>query len=156
MYWSCDYSGWLNRWTAIGLFLSRLYKQQHVYLRCMTGAWDRSYSTGKQFHMGIPVTSLFISAMVVAYRVGCVRITGVRKRFGKIYASYTLEGAILNNVEGIKYLGVTITNDLRWNTHVGNIFPWANRDENLYACPQAVKEAACKTLVHTYSPGVYM
>ena len=27
--------------------------------------------------MGIPVSSLFISVMVVAYRVGCVRITGV-------------------------------------------------------------------------------
>ena len=29
--------------------------------------------------VGIPVTSLFISVMVVAYRVGCVRITGVRR-----------------------------------------------------------------------------
>ena len=33
----------------------------------------------------------------------------------KINASYTLEGTILDTVE-IKYLRITITNDLKWNT----------------------------------------
>ena len=36
-----------------------------------------------------------------------------RKRTKKIHASYTLEGTVLENVENIKYIGVTITNDLR-------------------------------------------
>ena len=40
-----------------------------------------------------------------------------RKWIKKINASYCLEGTVLNNVEKIKYLGVTITNDLKWNTH---------------------------------------
>ena len=45
-----------------------------------------------------------------------------------------------------------ITNDLRWNTHVSNICTKANRTlgflgRNLYACPQEVKEAACKGLL---------
>ena len=35
------------------------------------------------------------------------------KRSSKIQANYTLEGTVLENVESIKYLGVTITNDLK-------------------------------------------
>ena len=55
-------------------------------------------------------------------------------------------------VESIKYLGVTITNDLRWNTHVNNVCTKANGTlgflrRNLYSCPQEVKEAAYKGLV---------
>ena len=44
-----------------------------------------------------------------------------KKHLNKIQASYTLEGAVLENVDNIKYLGVTITNDLKWNTHTSNI-----------------------------------
>ena len=76
-----------------------------------------------------------------------------RKRIKKIHASYTLEGTVLENVESIKYLGVTITNYLRWNIHVSNICTKANRTlgflrRNVYSCPQEVKEAAYKGLVH--------
>ena len=51
------------------------------------------------------------------------------------------------------YLGMTITNDLQWNTHVSNICTKANRNldfprRNLYACPQEVKEAAYKGLMY--------
>ena len=59
--------------------------------------------------------------------VKCNMIQITRKRIKKIHASYTLEGTVLENVESIKYLEVTITNDLRWNTHVGNICTKANR-----------------------------
>ena len=83
-------------------------------------------------------------------RCNMMQIT--RKRIKKIHASYTLEGTVLENVESIKYLGVTITNDLRWNTHVSNICTKANWTpcflrRNLYSCPQEVKEAAYKGLV---------
>ena len=74
-----------------------------------------------------------------------------RKQIKKIDASYILEGTDLENVESIKYLGVTITSDLRWNTHVSNVCTKANRilRRNLYSCPQEVKEAAYKGLVHS-------
>ena len=75
-----------------------------------------------------------------------------KKRINKIHASYTLEGTDLENVESIKYLGVTITSDLKWNTHVSNVCTKANRTlgflrRNLHSCPQGVKEAAYKGLM---------
>ena len=58
---------------------------------------------------------------------------------------------VLENVDSIKYVGVTITNDLKWNTHINNICTKANRTlgflrRNLFSCPQDVKEAAYKGL----------
>ena len=47
--------------------------------------------------------------------VKCNVMQITRKRIKKIHATYNLQGTVLENVEGIKYLGVTITNDLRRN-----------------------------------------
>ena len=85
--------------------------------------------------------------------VKCNMMQLTRKRIKKIHASYTLDGTDLEN-ESIKYLGVTITSDLRWNTHVSNVCTKANRTlgflrRNLYSCPQEVKEAAYKGLEHS-------
>ena len=68
------------------------------------------------------------------------------KKHIKIKASYTLEGTVLKIVESIKYLGVTITSDLKWNSHIRNVCSKANRTlgflrRNLFSCPQDVKEA---------------
>ena len=86
--------------------------------------------------------------------VKCNMMQLTRKRIKKIHVSYTLEGTDLENVESIKNLGVTITNDLRWNTHVNNVCTKANRTlgflrRNLHSCPQEVKEAAYKGLVRS-------
>ena len=62
--------------------------------------------------------------------VKCNMMQLTRKRIKKIHALYTLEGTDLENVESIRYLrylGVTITNELRWNTHVSNVCTKANR-----------------------------
>ena len=53
--------------------------------------------------------------------VKCNIMQITRKRTTKINSSYNLEGTVLDNVEKIKYLGITITNDLKWKTHVSNI-----------------------------------
>ena len=79
-------------------------------------------------------------------------MTQLTKKYNKIQASYTLVGTVLENLESIKYLGVTITSDLKWNTHISIVCTKANRTlgfprRNLYSCPQDVKEAAYKSLV---------
>ena len=84
--------------------------------------------------------------------VKCNIMQITRKRIKKINASYSLEGMVLENVEKIKYHGVTITNDIKWNTHFSNICTRANRTlgflrRNLAACPRDVKESAYKGLV---------
>ena len=58
--------------------------------------------------------------------VKCNMMQITRKRTNKFGASYTLEGTVLENVDSIKYLGVTITHVLKWNTHISNICTKAN------------------------------
>ena len=75
-----------------------------------------------------------------------------KQNFDKIQASYTLEGTVLENVDNIKYLDVTITNDLKCNTHISNICTKANRTlgflrRTLFSGPKNVKEAAYKVMV---------
>ena len=84
--------------------------------------------------------------------VKCNMMQLTNKRSSKIQANYTLEGTVLEKVESIKYLGVTITNYLKWNTHISNVCTKANRTlgflrRNLYSCPPDVKEAAYKGLM---------
>ena len=47
-----------------------------------------------------------------------------------VYSTFSrpsTDGTVLENVESIKYLGVTITDDLKWNTNIINICTKANR-----------------------------
>ena len=63
-----------------------------------------------------------------------------------------VDGTVLENLDHIKYLGVTITFNLRWNTHISNVYTKANITlgflrRTLVSCPQDVKEAAYKGMV---------
>ena len=91
--------------------------------------------------------------------VKCNRMQLTRKRIKKIHASYTLEGTDLENIERIKYLGATITNDLRWNSHVSNICTKANRTlrflrRNLHSCPPGGKRSSLQR-IGAPGPGVW-
>ena len=79
-----------------------------------------------------------------------MRIT--RKTTHKITYQYTMERTSLESVHHTKYLGVTISDDLRWNRHVADITGCANKllgplRRNLSICDRRVKEAAYPGLV---------
>ena len=65
---------------------------------------------------------------------------------------YTLKKTILNVVENTKYLGVTISNDLRWNTHINKACTKANNllnllKRNLKSSDSHSKEMAYKNCI---------
>ena len=75
-----------------------------------------------------------------------------RKWIKTINAVYSVAGTVLENVDNIKYLGVTISKDLKLNTHVSNVCTKANTTlgflkRNLSSRPQDVKKMAYKGLV---------
>jgi hypothetical protein len=74
-----------------------------------------------------------------------------RKKKHHIDFEYQLEGSKLEFVD-IKYLGVHIANDLRWNKHVHEVTNKANKllgmlRRNLYCCAKDVRETAYLSLV---------
>ena len=63
-----------------------------------------------------------VKAKVIGKDIGherfqCNIMQIIRKRI-TISAFYTLEGTVLNSVDHIKYLGIILSNDLKWNTYV--------------------------------------
>ena len=79
-----------------------------------------------------------------------MRIT--RKTTHKITYQYTMDHTSLESVQHMKYLGVTISEDVRWNRHVADITGRASKllgllRRNLPTCDRRVKEAAYLGLV---------
>ena len=62
--------------------------------------------------------------------VKCNMMQLTRKHLNKIQASYTLEGAVLENVD-IKYLGVTITNQRTNGPVNAHLISWPTKEQNL-------------------------
>ena len=70
----------------------------------------------------------------------------------QIHSQYTLHGENLESVDCARYLGVNITKDLCWNTHINQITSKANRtfgfvERNVRTTNQSVKEFTYQTLV---------
>jgi hypothetical protein len=65
---------------------------------------------------------------------------------------YNMHGHILESVQHAKYLGVTISTDLKWNTHIQQTAAKANKSlcfirRNLKVQSQTIKERAYQTLI---------
>ena len=68
---------------------------------------------------------------------------------------YTLCGHVLSSVQEAKYLGITLTDELSWSSHVRSIHNRANSTlgfvrRNLRRCPAKLKETAyiCISTLH--------
>jgi len=66
---------------------------------------------------------------------------------------YTLMGHTLEQVPTSKYLGVVISDDLKWASHIEQVAKKSNRTlgflrRNLKYAPKALKETAYKSLIH--------
>ena len=73
------------------------------------------------------------------------------KRFQQII-TYTLHGHVLEAVDSTNYLGVTISENLQWKTHIDNITAKASRTvgflrRNQYNCTKDVSEATYRSIV---------
>ena len=69
-----------------------------------------------------------------------------------IIHKYTLHGHTLSSVPQIKYLGVNISQDLKWNSHINSVSSKANQTlgflkRNLKINSQSIKEKAYKSIV---------
>ena len=67
---------------------------------------------------------------------------------------YTLDGHILQQVQINLYLGLQISEDLKWTTHITNVAKKANSTlgflrRNLRFCPKECKKTACISLVRS-------
>jgi hypothetical protein len=89
-----------------------------------------------------------------------LRITHKNK---PLITNYTLGRSTLKQTSSHSYLGVEITGDLKWNSHISNVTAKANRSlgfirRNLYSCPQNLKAKAYTSLVRPlleYSSSVW-
>ena len=69
-----------------------------------------------------------------------------------IITNSTLHGHQLQHVNSVKYLGLTVSNDLRWDKHVDRVVAKANNTLSFLRCNlnihnPKVKAHACKSLV---------
>ena len=69
-----------------------------------------------------------------------------------VMMDYYIDGQKLSPVKNNPYLGVMLSDDLRWNSHVENIVVKANKSlgfvrRNLYPCSENTKRSAYVTIV---------
>jgi hypothetical protein len=79
----------------------------------------------------------------------CCTLNITRRRNKKLLNRYILKGTILQNEESVNYLGVTIRDDLKWNSHINKIVGKANK--SLGFIRRNVKTSNIKTKVSAFN-----
>ena len=86
------------------------------------------------------------------FNPGICQVLHISRANQPIQSQYTLHGEILESVDCARYLGVSISKDLTWNTHIKEILTKANHTlgfvkRNVRTKNKSVKEFAYKTFV---------
>ena len=81
----------------------------------------------------------------------CYVLRVTHSRSPQVFA-YKLNNTVLKEADSHTYLGVDISSDLTWNSHINRITSKANKSLgflrwNLYSCSKQIKEMAYKSLV---------
>jgi myo-inositol-hexaphosphate 3-phosphohydrolase len=88
----------------------------------------------------------------MAFHPDKCNVLSITRNKTPIKYSYTLHGHQLEHADKVKYLGVTIQSDLKWDSHINSITTKANRKRgflrrNINISSTTVKEQAYKSLV---------
>lgn len=78
----------------------------------------------------------------------CLSLAITRKKHRSNF-SYTIDNCALTTVSNHKYLGITISNDLRWDTHIDNITGTALK--RLFLLQRRLKQAPPNTKLIAYT-----
>ena len=106
-------------------------------------------STSQTTYPGLHISVISLHPQINAKKCFTMRIT--HNRNPKIF-NYKLGECILETTNSHPYLGVCITSNLSWSTHINNITSSANRSlgfirRNLYSCSKPIKQTAYMALV---------
>ncbi len=106
----------------------------------------------KKFQDDIDKLTAWAKKWQMRFQPSKCNIMQLHRKRNIIDYDYKLGDTVLEKVDSIKYLGVTITKDLSWNNHIRNVCNKANRTlgllkRNLSKCPSEVKMQAYKGLV---------
>ena len=86
------------------------------------------------------------------FHPGKCQLLQITKKKKPSFFTYNIHGSDIEKVDSAKYLGITISSDLSWNTHISNICKKSNNTinflhRNFKSCPPKIKANLFKTYV---------
>ena len=85
-----------------------------------------SQTDGRQLQRDLDQLSKWEGSWMMNFHPDKCNVLSISKKRKPITRDYILHSHTLEQVTSAKYLGVTITSDMKWNTHIANMCQKAN------------------------------